>query len=100
MHARTCCACDQDTSTKDVRPQPHTNACVCTCMCSEELAKITGESGHWHINGRKRSLAYKRKKADIGTGEKWNGGNDRERGMGKITVESGMGKIKVESGNG
>ena len=56
-------------------------------------------------------MAYKRKKAVIGIktegsghwegiGRKGNRGNDRERGIGKITVESGMGKITVESGNG
>ena len=30
------------------------------------IGYITEESGHWHIYGRKRTLAYKRKKADIG----------------------------------
>ena len=81
MHARTCCACDQDTSIKDVRPHAHTNACVCACVCSEELAKITGESGHWHIKGRKRSLAYKGKKAVIG-------GESEKRGIREM-IEKG-----------
>ena len=60
-------------------PHMHTRY-VCTCVCSEELAKIIGESGHWHIKGRKRSLAHKRNKAVIGR-------ESEERGIGETIVK-------------